>query len=193
MPGAPTEYYFVRVNGRTVHNNPNKPDCYVDREPPPYPQAAYDHAEYCLRYDLVRLGWPGAGDLRKHPDVPEATPCYGTLPDRVRDHLRQFRDVPVGAGVLMPDKRRPGVLYAGDVNLPYGYFHEVPNHPYECAHRVGVRWDLDATAHPVEYRAEDLGISSRGGWWLWPFHPLRGDKHAQLVAHINQLRATKAR
>jgi hypothetical protein len=121
--------------------------------------------------------------------MPETNACYGALNERLRGYLRAFRDIPVGAGVLMPDKQRAGVLYAGDVNLPYGYFHEVPGHPFECAHRVGVRWDLDpATARPVEYRAEDFGISSRGGWWLWAFHALTAERHGELIARINARR-----
>ena len=190
----PAEYYFVRVNGRTAHNNPARPACYVAGEPPAFPQTKYDYAEYCLRYDLVRVGWPGAGDLRKGDDVPEAAPCYGTFSDRVRDHLRAFRSIPVGAGVLMPDKRYPGVLYAGDAKLPYGYFHEPPDHPFECAHRVGVRWDLDpATSEPVRYTAEQFGFSSRGGWWLWALHHLTSERHAAIVERINAARGTKTR
>src|SRR4051794_30282531 len=138
-----SDYYFVRVNGRTVHNDPARGDCYVEGEPPVYPATAYDYAGYCLRYDVVRLGWPGAGDLRRGEDVPNGTPCYGTLSDHVRGHLREFRSIAVGAGVLMPDRQRTGVIYAGDVTLPYSYFFEIPAHPFECAHRVGVRWDLD--------------------------------------------------
>jgi hypothetical protein len=184
-----SDYYFVRVNGRTAHNDPAKVDCYVEGEPPVYPATAYDYAEYCLRYDVVRLGWPGAGDLRRGEDVPDATPCYGTFSDHVRGHLREFRSIPVGAGVLMPDRQRLGVIYAGDVTLPYSYFFEIPAHPFECAHRVGVRWDLDpATGRPMEYRAEDLGITTRGGWWLWALHRLTSDRHADLVARIDSQR-----
>jgi hypothetical protein len=194
MP-QPTEYYFVRVNGRTVHNNPAKVDCYVPGETPAFPQVAYNYVDYCLRLDLVRVGWPAVGDLRAIPegaDVPETNPCYGRLNERVREHLRGFRAMAVGAGVLMPDRRRPGALYAGDVNLPYGYFHQPPDHPFECAHRVGVRWDLDpATAVPVEYLAEDFGMPSRGGWWLWAFHHLTKEKHGELIERINRQRAVR--
>ena len=35
------------------------------------------------------------------------------------------------------------VVYAGDATLPYSYFHQPPAHPFECAHRLGVRWDRD--------------------------------------------------
>ena len=183
---SPTDYYFVRVNGRTAHNNPDKPGCYVEGEPPVFPASAYDYVEYCLGYDVVRMGWPAAGDLRQSAEVRDGTPCYGAFTDRQREQLREFRDMPVGAGVLMPDKQRTGVIDAGDVTLPYSYFFELPNHPFECAHRVGVRWDLDPeTARPVEYRAEDLGVSTRGGWWLWPFHHLSTEKHAELVGRIN--------
>jgi hypothetical protein len=190
----PSEYYFVRVNGRTVHNNRNTPDCYVPGEPPEYPETAFDYAEYCLRYDLVRLGWPGAGDLRDHPDVPESTPCYGVLNDRVRNHLRDFKTIAAGAGILMPDRKRAGVIYAGDAKLPYGYFYELPNHPFECAHRVGVRWDLDpASGRPVEYHADDFGVSSRGGWWLWALHHLTAERHRDLIGRINVQRLRRRR
>ena len=186
---SPTDYYFVRVNGRTAHNDPSKPDCYMEGEPPVYPATAYDYVEYCLRYDVVRLGWPGAGDLRRGVDVPETTTCYGALSDHVRGHLREFREIVVGAGVLMPDPHRPGVLFAGDVTLPYSYFFELPNHPFECAHRVGVRWDLDpATARPREYRAEELGVTTRGGWWLWAMHRLTRERHGELLGKINAAR-----
>jgi hypothetical protein len=189
MPSA-TDYYFVRANGHTAHNDPTKPDCYVPGEPPAFPQTRFDYVQYCLGYDLIRIGWPGAGDLRLQPDVPESTPCYGALSERVRHYLRAFRDIQPGAAILMPDKRRPGVVHAGDVTLPYSYFHERPTHPFECAHRVGVRWDRDpATALVVEYRAEELGMSSRGGWWLWAFHHLSMERHEQIVRRINDERA----
>lgn len=191
MPSA-ADYYFVRANGHTAHNDPRKPDCHVPGEPPDFPQTAFSYVDYCLGYDVVRLGWPGAGDLRRVTEVPESTPCYGTLPDRVREYLRAFREVQPGSGVLMPDTRRPGVVYAGDVTLPYSYFHELPTHPFECAHRVGVRWDRDPSSGlPVGYRAEDLGMSSRGGWWLWPFHHLTAGRHAEVVARVNDERAKR--
>ena len=116
----------------------------------------------------------------------------GALSDHVRGHLREFREIVVGAGVLMPDPHRPGVLFAGDVTLPYSYFFELPNHPFECAHRVGVRWDLDpATARPREYRAEELGVTTRGGWWLWAMHRLTVERHGALVGRINAARGKK--
>lgn len=192
MPSAPAEYFFVRVNGRTVHNNPGKPDCYVEGEPPAFPETAFDSVDYCLRYDVVRIGWPGVGDLRKVPEVPEGTACYGRLTERVREHLGEFKSIPVGAGVLMPDKGRPGVVYAGDVTLPYSYFYELPNHPFECAHRIGVRWDLDpATSRPAQYQAEELGIATRGGWWLWALHRLTAERHGAVVARVSARRAEK--
>jgi hypothetical protein len=186
------DYYFVRVNGKTVHNNPNKPDCYARDEPPAYPQTAYNHVDYCLRLDLVRMGWPGVGDLRNLPEVPESNDCYGELNERVREHLRQFRNIPLGSGVLMPDKRHPGLLYAGEVTLPYGYFHEPPEHPFECAHRVGVRWDRDpGSSFLIEYQADDFGMSAKGGWWLWPFRRLDVEHHADLVRRIEEYRTRR--
>ena len=191
MPTA-REYYFLRANGHTVHNDPARPDCFVAGEPPELPKDAYDHAGYCLRYDVARLGWPGVGDLRLSPDVPAEHPCYGSLPERVRDYLRLFKHIdPGAAGVLLPDKSRPGVVYAGDVTIAYSYFHLPPDHPFECAHRVGVRWDRDHGV-PVEYHAEELGIPTRGGWWLWPFHHLTPDRHAPLIERVNARRALPA-
>lgn len=188
-----SDYYFIRANGHTAHNDPRKPDCYVPGEPPTFPAATFDYVPYCLGYDVIRIGWPGTGDLRRPPDVPESTPCYGTLSERVRDYLRAFRNIQPGSGVLMPHKQLPGMLYAGDVTLPYSYFHEVPTHPFECAHRVGVRWDRDPqTATLVEYHANELGMSSRGGWWLWAFHHLTSEKHGTLVQRINHERARRA-
>ena len=193
MPPA-SEYYFIRANGRTAHNDPAKPDCHVPGEPPAFPQTSFNHVDYCLGYDVVRIGWPGAGDLRRAEDVPESTRCYGSLPNRVREYLRAFRAIRVGSGVLMPDNRRPAVVYAGDVTLPYSYFHELPTHPFECAHRVGVRWDRDpASGLAVEYRAEELDMSSRGGWWLWPFHHLTGERHGELLRRINDQRSRRSR
>ena len=187
-----TDYYFIRANGHTKHNDPAKPDCHVPGEPPAYPDTTFNYVDYCLGYDVIRIGWPGTGDLRHAPDVPESTACYGTLPDRARAYLRAFKGIAVGSAVLMPDRRHPGVVFAGDVTLPYSYFHEVPSHPFECAHRVGVRWDRDPeTAMPAEYRAEDLGMSARGGWWLWAFHHLTSEKHGELVRRINHERARR--
>jgi hypothetical protein len=189
-----TDYYFVRVNGRTVHNNPKKPDCFQPGEPPAYPEVTYNYVHYCLSLDLVRIGWPAVGDLRALEDVPESNACYGTLSERVRENLRDFKKIQPGSGVLMPDKRRPGALYAGDVYLPYGYFHEPPEHPFECAHRVGVRWDLDPESGiPVEYHAEDIAMPARGGWWLRAFHHLTMEKHEALVRKINEQRAMRTR
>jgi hypothetical protein len=192
MPAA-TAYYFVRANGHTAHNDPAKPDCFVPGEPPAFPQTRFDYVQYCLGYDVIRIGWPGTGDLRRAADVPESTPCYGALTDRVRDYLRAFKSIPAGAPVVNPDKQRPGVVYAGDATLPYSYFHERPTHPFECAHRVGVRWDRDReTALPVEYRAEELGMSPRGGWWLWAFHHLTTEKHGAIVQRINDERTKRS-
>jgi hypothetical protein len=185
-------YFFVRANGQTVHNDPARPGCFVADEPPAFPRTDFDHVQYCLGYDVVRIGWPGVGDLRLATEVPDFSPCYGRLPQRTREHLLAFRSIPVGAGVLMPDKQRPGVVYAGDATLPYSYFHQPPAHPFECAHRLGVRWDRDpVTGLPADYRAADLGMSSRGGWWLWPFHHLAPGRHDELIARIDGVRRAR--
>jgi hypothetical protein len=149
---TPCVYHFVRVNGNTGHNDPSKPACYVPNEPPRWPVTYFNYADYCLANSIVRIGWSGTGDLREMAEPPASTPCYNPLPERVRRYLRNFREIEPGDGVLMPDKERPGVVFAGTVCSRYHYFHDVPRHPYECAHRAGVEWDRDRGV-TVEYGA----------------------------------------
>src|SRR4051794_32227724 len=120
MP-ALRDYHFVRVNGNMAHNDPSKPECYVEDEPPRWPVTYFNYAAYCLANDIIRIGWPQAGDLSKQPEVPHRTPFYGELTEKVRRYLANFRDIQPGDGVLMPDRERPGVLFAGDVTMPYSY------------------------------------------------------------------------
>lgn len=185
-------YHFVRVNGDTAHNDPGKPQCFVNDEPPRWPQTYFNYADYCLTNNIIRIGWPGTGDLAKLPDVPIRTPCYDPFYERHRRYLRSFREIRPGDGVLMPDKQRPGVLFAGEVSSPYSYFHDVPRHPYECAHRAGVKWDR-ADGVPMEYHVKDFGISIRGGWWLWAYHRLDVERYKSLVQRIEERRALASR
>jgi hypothetical protein len=150
----------------------------------------FNYADYCLANNLIRIGWPGTGDVAQVPDVPVRTPCYGLLPERVRRYLRNFRAIEPGDGVLMPDKERPGVLFVGQVTTPYRYFHDVPRHPYECAHRAGVEWDRHDGV-PIEYSADDFGITIRGGWWLWAYHKLDADRFEVLVRRIDERRGNR--
>lgn len=185
------DYHFVRANGATGHNDPSKPNCYVKGEPPRWPSKFFNYAGYCLANGLIRIGWPGTGDLREVPDVPTRTPCYAVLTDKIRGYLRKFRDAETGSGVLMPDKERAGVLFVGTVTTPYHYFHDVPRHPYECAHRLGVEWDRRGGV-PVEYHADDFGVSIRGGWWMWAYHKLHAERYETLVRRIEARRAQAA-
>jgi hypothetical protein len=183
-------YHFVRVNGDTGHNDPAKPQCYVKDEPPRWPTRFFNYVDYCFANNLIRIGWPDTGDLRNVSDVPARTPCYEHLHERHRRYLRNFRDIQPGEGVLMPDKQRPGVLFAGVVTTPYSYFHDVPRHPYENAHRVGVKWDRHGGV-PVEYSTDDFGISIHGGWWLWAYHKLDARRYEALVRRIDERRAQR--
>jgi len=187
MPEANT-YHFVRVNGDTGHNNPAQPQCYVKNEPPQWPERFFNYADYCFTNNIIRIGWPGTGDLAQQADVPIRTPCYDPFKEKHRRYLQNFRDMERGDGVLMPDKSRPGVLFAGEVTTGYSYFHDVPRHPFECAHRVGVRWDRH-NGVPVEYTAEEFGFGISGGWWLWAYHKLTAPRHEALIDRINRRRA----
>ena len=119
--------------------------------------------------------------------MPVRTLCYDPFKEKHRRYVRSFRYIEPGDGVLMPDKDRPGVLFVGDVTSPYTYFHDVPRHPYECSHRAGVEWDR-SNGVPIEYDADDFGISIRGGWWLWAYHRLDERRYEELVQLINECR-----
>src|SRR5579859_869365 len=139
--GVSKPYYFVRVNGDTTHNNPGNPSCWIPGEPPTFPETYFNYADYCLTNGLIRIGWPAVGNLTRHPDVPESTPCYDNIDPHIRAYLQDFRDIAVGSVILMPDKDRPGVLYIGTTTGPYVYTYNPPRDPYECAHRIPITWD----------------------------------------------------
>ena len=40
------DYFFVRANGHTVHNDPARPECFVADEPPAFPRTDFDHVQY---------------------------------------------------------------------------------------------------------------------------------------------------
>jgi len=138
-------YYFVRVAGKTGHNNPNKPVAYVPKEPPAYPMTYYNYYEYCLRNQFIRIGWPDVGDLLKGGRVGALANLYTleSVKPHIKNYLLDFSHIPLESIVLMPNKDIPGNLYIGKVSGPYHYFHDVPRAPYECAHRLKVNWDKD--------------------------------------------------
>lgn len=186
------DLYFVRANGDTSHNEPGTP-AFVPGEPPTSPDAYFNYAGYSLTHGFARIGWPDTGDLRSVPAKERARALgytFASLPQHVRKYLDAFRDIPVGGVVLIPDPdaAAPGTLYVGTVTRPYHY---VPDHPYECAHRVGVAWDRDPAGWAT-YSADELGIGIRGGWWLWAFHRLGGARWSDLRAAVAASRERRA-
>jgi hypothetical protein len=91
--------------------------------------------------------------------------------------------------ILMPNKENPGEIYIGDVNGPYNYYHDIPDAPYECSHRLSIKWDKDSEGKPIAYHAEDLGIGIMGGWWLRAFHEL---KDVKLTNRVDEARSNHA-
>jgi hypothetical protein len=173
-----TDYYFVRVNGHTGHNNPDDRAAYVRDEPPTYPKTYFNHADRCLELGIIRIGWPNSGDLRRSPMQSPLARChynFGTLKPHRRDYLLMFRDIPLRSVVLMPDKDQPGNLYIGEITGPYEFDYQPPAHPFECAHHHTVKWDCRRRETHV-YSANDCGITIKGGFWRRGF------------AHLNELR-----
>jgi len=171
-------YYFVRVAGKTGHNNPNEPDAYVQNEPPTYPKAYYNYYEYCLKNGVIRIGWPDVGDLTKGGRIGALAHTYSleSIKPHIKRYLLDFSHIPLKSIVLMPNKDIPGNLYIGEVCGPYRYYHDVPRVPYECAHRLDVKWDKDTNGYPRLYHADDLNIGIVGGWWLRAFHEITDSK-----------------
>jgi hypothetical protein len=152
---------------------------------------------YCLTHGIARIGWPDVGDLRHVPrKVGAAVDCYDFDSRRVGPHVRKyllaFRDITVGSVVLLPDRDRPGVLFIGEVTRGYDYSYDPPRHPYECAHRVGVAWDR-RDGQAVEYRADDLHIGIRGGFWTRAFHRIDAAQKRDLIERIEARRRRRTR
>lgn len=196
MKDAPT-IYFVRVNGKTAHNNPDYPELYMPGEPPPYPQTIIRYTKYCLTNNVIRIGWPGSGDLKTADIGSKLKRDYGMENKRlvcVQRYLEAFRDMPIGSVVLMPDKKRPGILYIGEITGPYKYFHDIKRgHWYECAHRHKARWDLNRKGTPREYHAHECGLTIIGGFWRWAFVQIDAlSNGAELVHGIEKARRKKS-
>jgi hypothetical protein len=189
-----SRYYFVRVNGRTKHNNPEAADYYVPGEPPQYPACSFNYLGFCFQHQIVRIGWPDTGDLSAN-GANRLARGYDltTVKPHERTYLEEFRRIQPGSVVLVPDSEHSGDLYIGTVNREYRYHHDVPAEPYECAHRVGVEWDRDRCGSPRLYRTEDLGIS-KGGFWRRAFQALDAIPTGQAaIPHIEAARASGAR
>lgn len=166
-------YYFVRVNGATLHNNPGVPSHFVPGEPPRYPQTRFNVLDECLEQGFVRIGWPDTGDLKAPSKTGALAKGYtlSSLPLYVQNYLRTFVGIAEKSVILMPDTNRPGTLYLGKVTKPYHYFHNIPDAPYEHSHRLGVEWLKDEDGKPLPFEKHNLNIGS-GGFWMRAFHDL---------------------
>lgn len=164
--------YFIRVNGDTAHNDPSVVNCFVANEPPRYPATYFNYVADCLAKNFVRIGWPDVGDLTTRNKTGALANCYDwhSIDQYVRDYLDGFFNIPIGSTVLMPDKDNPGNIYIGTTTSRYYYFHNLPSSPYECSHRIDVKWDTDNQGNHVIYHAGLLGINIHGGWWRYAFH-----------------------
>ena len=180
--------YFIRVNGNTSHNDPNCKDCFVPEEPPTYPKTALNYFRKCLDENFVRIGWPDVGDLNARDGQGALVNCYDwkSLRPHVRKYLDGFFHIPVGSTVLMPNKDRPGDLCIGATTSKYYFFHDVPNNPYECSHRIDVNWDTDKQGNYVIYQASQLGLNIHDrSSWGHAFHHIVDDQV------INKVRAAR--
>jgi len=176
-------YYFVRANGETLHNNPRRTEAFVAGEPPEYPQTYFNGLSFCFRENIVRIGWPDTGDLRTRDRKGALARAYSlqTVPEHVKGYLETFRSIRPGSVVLVPNKDATGDIYIAQVTSGYDYYHSVPTHPYEHAHRVGVRWDRDQRNQPIIYHASLLGIPIRGGFWTRAFAVIDRNANAQEI------------
>jgi hypothetical protein len=179
-------YYFVRVNGKTGHNNPSIPNAYVPKEPPVWPKSNFNYYESCLKNGFIRIGWPDVGDLKKGDKAGALANFYSleSVKPHIKKYLLDFSHIPLKSVVLMPNKDVPGNLYIGEVSGPYNYYHDVPKAPYECSHRLAVNWDRDINGSPVLYHAEDINIGIIGGWWLRAFYEISDAKITDVIDKV---------
>lgn len=178
--------YFVRVNGLTLHDNPKIQDCFVAVEPKSFKRNGYsNYLSYSLENDIVRIGWPDVGDLTKRSKEGAKSNCYSfsTIKDYIREYLLAFRDIQPGSILIVPNREKSGDLYVSEVVK--GYWYDTSG-PYECAHRVGVRWDRNNKNQPIIYTSDQMGIS-KGGWWLRAFHEIKDQKVISRIAHAREL------
>ena len=176
--------YFVRVNGPTTHDNPKNKDCFVATEPESFKRDGYsNYLNYCFENNIVRIGWPDVGDLRTNNRQGAKANCYTllTIKPHIHKYLLEFCNIQRGSIIIVPDRDNSGDVYISEVSRPYSYD---SSGPYECSHRVGVRWDRDNQGRPILYTSEQLGIS-KGGWWLRAFQEIR---ELKLISKITAAR-----
>lgn len=177
--------FFIRVNGQSAHNDPKNKDCYIGDEEASFLRKGYsNYLSYCFENNIVRFGWPNVGDLSKNTPMGVKRNCYslGSLPSYIREYLFNFRDIPMGSILLVPDRDNSGDIYICEVEKPYWYD---TSGPFECSHRLGVKWDRNPQGNPILYRAEKLGIS-KGGWWLRAFKEISGLEITKRIASVRE-------
>src|SRR5687768_10691910 len=102
-------HYFLRVNGKTRHNNPGVPGAYVPGEPPRFPKTRFNYLEFCFDRNIVRLGWPDTGDLQAPSKTGALANAYSldTVKPHERTYLETYASIQVGSIILVPNKDRP--------------------------------------------------------------------------------------
>jgi hypothetical protein len=186
--------WFVRSNGESAHNNPAEPAHFIPGEPE---GETFDYREKCLQEGFARIGWPNTGDLRKPGQGRLAPDSYTleTLPPDCRRYLEGFQSIRAGDLILIPAATGRYTVHLGLVirrdaatgkeaawqaGRPAYHFHlpSPPSEkdPYECAHRVDVRWQR-INGEFAEHRFADLG-----GIWLRPFGKVVKARDAVLAA-----------
>ena len=181
------KYYFVRANGSSCHNDPKNISCYIAGEPG---GNSFDYFQYCLNNNIARIGWPAVGSLSKKNDKNAIPSCYSfdTLEGHVKEYLNDFQAIARNDIIIMPTKKGSSAVHIGQVNRCYHYEYDIPDKPYECAHRIGVYWDKNSSGTPVIYSLSSLGINNQGGWWIKAFSKIESDNTIKI---INSLRANK--
>lgn len=188
--------WFVRCNGETLHNDPRSAR-YIAGEPPVSPLRAFNYTRECLSGRFVRVGWPGAGDLRDPAWRARAALRYaGEIKDRHLRYLDQFRSIQVDDLVAMPTGSGRYSVHvgkalpppdavegdSGGTGLPtpaYYYFFDVSRGAwFENAHRVSVDWVGDLGG-----RAGDFHVPEIGGLWLRGFGEIKAGR-ARLEALV---------
>ena len=180
-------YYFVRVNGNTLHNDPNT-NCYIVGEPPNYPNKKFNYYRYCLEKSIIRIGWPDVGDLLIGNRANALSNCYdlNSIQTRHRNYLFAFSQIPQGSVILMPNIEIPGELYLGEVTKTYWYHYNIPIDPYECSHRISVNWDCKKDRDPVKYNSKQFGINHHIGWWRFAFYKIQNGNIIKAIDRVRQ-------
>ena len=184
-----TNYYFVRVNGDSAHNNPGSASFYVPDEPPTYPKTRFNYLKFCLEHGIVRIGWPDTGNLLANGANKLARGYdLNTIKPYERKYLEKFSLIPVGSVILVPDADKSGDIYIGVTIDSYRYHYDIPQEPYECAHRVKVQWDKGPDGEPKTYKAGQLAMH-RNGFWRRAFQTLNEIPTGQIaIPHIEKAR-----